>query len=505
MILVAAALAGCKKDGPFKGKDNDIASFQLTAGGVVLKAYIQQDSIVITVPGGFSLAGAVPQVLISERAQISPDPASITDWGQSHQFIVTSYDGMKRTFMYVLMRNQITTNGDIVLTTQAEVDSLAKIGISQINGSLTIGKADGTDSIRSLAGLSSIQTIVNNLVINPTFAGKDLTGLDNLQRIGSFKMGPDPSAYQQGTMMNLKTINLPKLTEIMAGMLINSPGIAYLQMPLLKSVGGDLQIIYIDSLVTMEFPKLESVLKGVFLSGYFIPGAALKTISFPVLTTVGGDVYIYQWANLETVKFPALTSAASFTVIGETLLTFLDASHLQATTKGPVELSFNTSLKSFDLSALQSVAGQLHIESCDALTDINSLKSLVSVGGDVTIGSLGALTSLAPLKGLKTVGGNFFVQVLNIQGDPGLSAFSGLRTIGGDMQLYAIDGLTNVNGFSALTSAHRVLLFSNPVLVDYTGLKNVLGSLGTSDNWTASGNGYDPSYQDLLDGKYVQP
>src|ERR1700754_4082077 len=94
LSLVALVFSGCKKDGPFKGKDNDIASFQLTVGSTVLRAYIRQDSIIVTAPGTLSLAGIFPSVVISEGATITPDPSSVTNWEQPQQFAVISHNGM---------------------------------------------------------------------------------------------------------------------------------------------------------------------------------------------------------------------------------------------------------------------------------------------------------------------------------------------------------------------------------------------------------------------------
>ena len=711
-FLLVLVLGGCRKDGAFKGQDNAIASFQLSMGGNVLKAYIQQDSIVVTAPGNLSLAGAVPAVVISEGAQIDPNPSSITDWEKSQKFTVTSHDGLKRMFTYVLVRNVISKNGNIILMTQADVDTLANMKLEKINGSLTIGRTNGTDSITSLAGLTSLKSVVSDLIINPTFAGKDLTGLDNLETVGGFGIGQDHTAntLDHGPVMKLKTINLPKLTEIFSNMIINGAGITSLQLPVLKKVDLGMAIVNVDSLTTIELPKLEVVLQSLNLPGASA-ASVLTTINFPALTSVGGDITVTSWTKLAVAKFPVLASAASFTVLGENLLTTVDASKLQ-TTLGAVELSFNPLLTSIDLSSLRSVGGQLHIEGAyggtAALQDLN-LKSLVSIGGNFTVGSQPMLTSLASLKSLQSVGGNFTLQNLDVLSDPNLDGFSGLKTIGGTLGIYSVpfqnwngwgvtkvqsltifgtgvttiqhidvskiavsgpitfheitggatikgpdvfdgtlafeesevvvsgfstvhdviytfsgqpagtaltlpfkkiingmsvtvvgynslsfpnlqevdtsfsispgspmdvslpalkktgafildmaltnsdllslpllesvngdfsvytafdtyslgdiqapklktvngvlnllpyDGyantrMTNLNGFSALTSAKGVTISNNTALTDYTGLKNMIGSVGV-DTWNVTGNGYDPAYQDMLDGKYVQ-
>jgi len=65
-----------------------------------------------------------------------------------------------------------------------------------------------------------------------------------------------------------------------------------------------------------------------------------------------------------------------------------------------------------------------------------------------------------------------------------------------------MDNLINVNGLSSLRNSHAIYIFYNPALTDYTGLQYLIPQL-TTDQWQVSGNAYDPSYQDMMDGKYT--
>lgn len=76
----------------------------------------------------------------------------------------------------------------MVLATQAEVDNFAETGINRIDGNLTIGTADG-EEITNLEGLANLKQISNTLILNPSYKGADLSGLDNLEQLGSFKLG----------------------------------------------------------------------------------------------------------------------------------------------------------------------------------------------------------------------------------------------------------------------------------------------------------------------------
>ena len=503
LLLATGVFNSCSKDnGPFEGRDNTIASFQLQKGNVVLQAAIKQDSIVITAPGNFSLAGVTPAVVLSEHARISPDPATITNWEQPLDFVVTAYDGAVKTYKYVLQRNIISKAGDIVLMRQADVDTLAALQLSRINGSLTIGKLEGADSINSLEKLSTIKNISGELVINPTFAGKDLKGLDNLETIGGFRIGQDLNSFTPGPVMNLKTISFPKLTNILSSMIVNGPGITSLQMPVLTSIDLDLQLIFIDSLKTVEFPKLQRVIQSLIFQGTFVSNA-LETINFPALQIIGGDFLCTQYTNLISVKLPALIKLSSMTIAGEPVLTTIEAPKLTTTDYG-VDFSYNPVLTTLNLGALTKVGGQFHLENSPSIENLNGVQSLTAIGGDLNLSSLPLLQDLSALKKLKKVGGNFILQALDQLADKDLTSFAALDAVGGDINLVSLPNLVSVNGLSLLTQSPRVYISDNPNLVNYTGLKNVIPTL-PEFNWQVSNNKYNPDYQDMVNGNYVAP
>ena len=502
-LLAALFFNSCsKKDGPFEGRDNTIASFQLKKGTVILSAAIKEDSIVVTAPGSLSLTGVTPAVVLSEHARISPDPATVTNWEQPLDFVVTSYDGIAKTYKYVLQRNIISKDGDIILMRQADVDSLAALQLSRINGSLTIGNPEGVDSIYSLDKLSTIKNITGELIINPTFAGKDLKGLENLETIGGFRIGTDINFYTQGPVMNLKTISFPKLTGILSTMILNGPGITSLQLPVLANVDLDMQLIYLDSLKTVEFPKLQRVLQSVIMQGSFT-GNTMETINFPALATVGGDFFVTSYYNIVSIKLPALTRVSSISISGEPVLTTIEAPKLTST-DFHAEFSANPSLTTLNLSALTRVGGQFHLENADAIENLNGVKSLTEIGGDLNLSSLPQLQDISALKTLKKVGGNLFLQALDQLSDQNLATFAALNTVGGDVDVVSIPNLVSLNGLSLLTRVNRAIIYDNQNLVNFTGLKNVIPTLDPA-NWQANNNKYNPGYQDMVNGNYVAP
>lgn len=164
-LLGTILFSACSDDdSDFNGGDSYITSFQLKQGDVTLSASISQTEIVITVPENLLLSGATANVLVSENANIEPNPVSVTDWDMDQTFIVTAYNGTKSTYSYRVERNVVSREGDVILLTQADVEEFATLGLSRINGSLTVGAATGADSVYSLKPLSGLKmALMSNL------------------------------------------------------------------------------------------------------------------------------------------------------------------------------------------------------------------------------------------------------------------------------------------------------------------------------------------------------
>ena len=128
----------------------------------------------------------------------------------------------------------------------------------------------------------------------------------------------------------------------------------------------------------------------------------------------------------------------------------------------------------------------LTMDLAGANMDMLSLPELVSVTGNCEF-----------------VTGNHDASIGAIQ-VPKLASIAGTLTIRGQEHGYENNRMTNLDGFSALTSVQGVTVQHNYALVDYTGLKHVIGGI-TGGKWQVSDNGYNPTYQDMVDGKFVKP
>lgn len=200
------------------------------------------------------MKGATAAYTLSEGATINPNPSTIQDWENEWKFVVTSKMQESKVFSYTYRYADIEQSGSVVLATQAEVDNFAETGINRIDGNLTIGTADG-EEITNLEGLANLKQISNTLILNPSYKGADLSGLDNLEQLGSFKLGSIISTSKNTT---LKTVNLPSLLGVVSDFVINSSVIEKVSIPKVTTIGEDLYVTS-DALLDLDANAVESI------------------------------------------------------------------------------------------------------------------------------------------------------------------------------------------------------------------------------------------------------
>ncbi|MEZ4963182.1 MAG: FG-GAP-like repeat-containing protein [Saprospiraceae bacterium] len=154
--------------------------------------------------------------------------------------------------------------GDVILLTQAEVDAfvLAYPDCSQINGSLQIGQFGPYSDINSIAGLSSLTSIMDDLriTLNPNLASCD--GFENLQSIGK----------------DLTIVANSSLTDLSAFSNLTSP------------IPGYLNINYNASLVSLTgLENITSIAYGLSVEGN---NSLPSLLQLTGLTSIGGLLYI---------------------------------------------------------------------------------------------------------------------------------------------------------------------------------------------------------------------
>lgn len=459
-LCFAVILSACSKttieegggaDSPFNGTDNHLTSFVLKVGSETYTATLAGTNINIMVPVNTSLAGAKAEYELCEQATILPDPATITEWDKDQTFRVKSYKGESRDYTYSVTWSEIPHKGNILLLTQADVDAFAKSGATIIDGNLIIGSAATADpetAIVSLEGLKAVKEVKSQIIINNSFSGKDLKGLENIERCSGFYIGNVTAAttFAQEVVVSMpalavtgdlilnnnsiKSVSMPKLTSV-GSLLVTSKEIASIELPLLKeiaadlsvknpssvtdavltefklpelvSVGGSLSFQYFTKLDKAELPKLNYVGGGIDVQ---LNSNTFEELSFPMLETANGIVNIERAPGIKTINLPKVKQVNSFI--------FNKVSY----GKYP--------LKNLNLSSLEKIENELYIR--DIPMEIISLPALKAVGGNMTLWGVQSMTTLE-MPALTQIKGKFNLSNANLLPSLDLSKLTELGAI----------------------------------------------------------------------------
>ena len=158
-----------------------------------------------------------------------------------------------------------------------------------------------------------MKQISNTLILNPSYKGADLSGLDNLERIGSFKLGSTTSTSKNTT---LKTVNFPSLLDIIGDFVINCSTVEKISIPKVGTIGEDMYVAS-DALLDLDANAVEYVGSSLIVRGSVIQkeSAATEAIVFSALKQIGNELAIQYFPQLQGIYLPALeriTGTASF-------------------------------------------------------------------------------------------------------------------------------------------------------------------------------------------------
>lgn len=418
MLLFSAMvlLGSCSKDDPeipADADDNFITELSLSVDNNTYTANIEGQNITVAIPYNVTLTSAVATIEYTQSATINPDPNKETiDWNREQVFTVTSYNGDTNEYTYRITHDEIEEKDDVTLRTMAEIEAFYEKGISVIDGNLTIGTDDGED-ITSLKKLSNLKSISGSLILKNSFKATDLTGLEQVTKIGGLSVGEQSNPSTAG----LNHVSMPNLTEVTGNISIWNNNLKWVELKALNKVGGI--SLASEIIENIELPNLmevgtdfivEGCLEREFTdgstSGYDPPAMKgnLSTFSIPNLQKIGGTLGVNFIATLKTI------SLAKLETIGNVNFEYLP-------------MKFET----IDLSALHTVSGFLKICSAktvaiiggaktynDALTSLQSLSKLENVGGVLTLINFGTLTEI-PLPSLKQCGGIWLEGLVKIE------------------------------------------------------------------------------------------
>lgn len=457
--FAALCFTACSDDDPefsgIEGKDHYISDFALSVGGITYQATIAGEKITVEIPYNTDLEGATAAYTLSEGATINPNPSTIQDWENEWKFVVTSKMQESKVYSYTYRYADIEQSGSVVLATQAEVDNFAETGINRIDGNLTIGTAEG-EEISNLEGLIHLKQISNSLIVNPSYKGSDLSGLDNLEQIGGFRLGSITSTSKNTT---LKTISLPSLLGVVGDFVVNCSAVEKVSIPKVETVEGDVYVIS-DSLLDLEANALASVgaslvVKGTTESNPKKGHATTEAIVFNSLKQVGNDLAIQYFPKLQGVYLPALEHAGAASFIGLEVVGSIAMTELRSVGDFTIE-SYNVSnvslpalvtsgkmyisapVNNFDISSLKNINGEMYL----GVVNLTTLDvSAIDFNGNTL--HLYACNQLSKITGPETFNGSFYINTSKVEN-------------------FTIEGVSNIQGSFTYTTNTKLKNFIMP-------------------------------------------
>lgn len=412
-----------------------------------------------------------------------------------------------------------TFDGNVELSTQAEVSAFAQDRVTHINGNLALGRTSGSwidseDPITDLSSLSDLITVDGDLIISRNAELTHLGGFDALLDVG-------------GDLI-LSTNN--QLTTAFG---LND----------LERIGGDLEISYNGSLNNLN---ALAGLQGV--QNFRLLGNAQMERLFDMSSINDlNEVKIEGNASLISIAGLTNTSISDLSIGGNDLLENLQG--LESTTRlNSLSLRFNESLKSVEgLQNLRSISSNITIEYNGNLEDLsgmgfletgpftmniqnnpkltsidrfrmrnspsnettwaliennNELKGIEPLDGLTSITNLmisgnRELIDLQPLSNLEVVSHLNVVandQLENLKGLENLRE-AGILYVAGNSQLSSLDGLS-----SLLTVSNNFKISGNESLKDFCAITNLIDGGGVENEFDISFNAFNPSVDDLAAG-----
>jgi hypothetical protein len=390
-------------------------------------------------------------------------------------------------------------------------------------------KTVGTFSFSNLTAL----TAINSPALKAT-SSFSLSSLTALPTIDFPALETVNGAFTVNNCQEITELTFSALKSVSNTLSVSANKLELLSLPSLESVGSISKSVPLDTEIQLQslktitgtlslddssnplamFPALDSVgimniIYGDYEATLDLRGIKVGTITSYAMGKIilfGDDIYSTRF--IINNAFPFIVREGFKTIGSITLSNIYDAvvdfSWMENVRGG---LSFFSVYSStFDFSNLRSAGGigfnyssitSLNMPSLETITGYINVNGVED--GGFTYPESSDITSLTFPK-LKSVVGNISitgaisVSPLETIGFPALQSITGTLTISGTNNATFKD----LSGFSALTSADGITVNGFTQLTDFEPLKNVIPSL---NSWAIAGCGYNPTYQDMLDGR----
>lgn len=402
----------------------------------------------------------------------SKDASTITFDNSSWNWTYGCDRYLKLSVRPVKDKEKVIYNGNIEIYSQKELDALDQVGYTEIKGNLSI--------------------IGNDIIDIPNF--NTLTTIDGLLEINSCKSLLQCSGFKKLNTVNngFRILNCDNLNSIEG---FNSLRLINLS----KSVGG-YQGFYVENCTNLKiiegFNELYSIVGPFYLrnvpkletiSGYkklqrighwfSIQGAyELAFIEgFDLLEDAGIEIHFYDATKLCDISFLSnIKSVESLQLKTPALKDLSPIKNIEISKSFGVD---GSSLEKIELNIPKTLEG-LYLENCSKIRDASCFNELKKIGRLQIMGNISEYL-LESLSNVKVVSQR--LEIMSVDNLITLDAFSNIAVVG------------NESGFNV-----KLLIANNKNLVNYDGIKNAINS---SLGYQINGNKYNPSIEDILEGK----
>ncbi|NKI32209.1 fibronectin type III domain-containing protein [Croceivirga thetidis] len=401
-----------------------------------------------------------------------------TAYGSQQQFTTLEPEPVQKIF-----------DGDVILTSQQQVDDFGAEGYTEITGNLEI--LDGVPAdLTNLLALNGLKTIGGDIRIGSNRILMNLNGLETLMEFAG------------------------ELTIESNSILNNIEG--------LQGISGNLSIIRIDN--NPELKSLSSLNGVSSLKELLILGnTGIEEIDFPNLEFVEGAVIFSNNDGLVRLGgFNSLISIGFLNIEANDQLTEITGfnSLIENDING-IFIGLNESLNSISgFESFETLRGSLTITTNTALIEINfannlkSISNLLVIDGNSMLNSISGFTNLESVEEI-LINSNFSLQT--IEGFESLVnldkltfrfnsnlltviEFPNLERIN-EIEISGNGDLSNLDFMSSVTeyTGEFLNITDNVSLVDFCGLNEIISS-GWDGEYNVSGNSFNPLLQDLRNG-----
>ncbi|WP_298494519.1 hypothetical protein [uncultured Algibacter sp.] len=459
-----------------------LASIETISGYIVVKntelLNLQGVENINTISGGFWIYKNNNLLTVTEFTSltnfsggfhIQDNPNLVTISFSGFDTVEYLFIGFNANLTTVVLNDLVTVNDLFRYLVNPSLTSLGEFNnFTNVGGNLMVRFAD---QLINLQGLNNLQS-VGSITIDDNQALSSLEGLDSLTEIVD-----EAVFFNNSQLADFQGFN--SVTTIGGDLHItNNLSLSAMNgLNSLTTIGGDVLIDTNTDLTSIDgLSNLQSISGGLTISNN------------DQLTSLAGLSNLTSISNLEVENNDALSSLIDLNAV---------------TNLGRLVVEDNDSLLMLSAFSNLTVLNKIAIKDNLMLTSIQGFENITTIADYFTLDNNPLVTSIQPLS---NVSGQ--VDVILIRNNDSLTDLTGLENItsvgtgvGDILYIWNNDGLVSINGLQGIDRAN---VANNINLTDFCGFQAGFISGVDASTITISGNAFNPSVQDIIDGNCSQ-